>query len=298
MKLNCCWLYAIKKYGYPPSMPDTFKVLEEMKALGFDAVELEGVGEQNMMEVWDNRAALKQKCEDLGLRVMNFCPILPDLISYDDAQRDKALDLFKRGVELGAYFGADFVQTDTYHAPVQFVGDRPYDTGVEFGKRFRVQVEPGYDPVRLWNRIVETMHFCSEEAAKAGLGFLVEPRVGENVSNTDAMLRLIDHVQHDNLGVVLDTGHQNAQKEIMPLAVYKLGSRIRYVHASDNDGRDNDHLAIGRGTIDWEALFQALKDVGFDGWIGVDVGVAAEEMDEQYLESKTALEALIAGVSG
>ena len=35
MKISCCWLYAISKYGYPPSIPDTYRAVEEMAALGF-----------------------------------------------------------------------------------------------------------------------------------------------------------------------------------------------------------------------------------------------------------------------
>jgi hypothetical protein len=45
MKISCCWLYAISKYGYPPSLEDTFKVLGEMRDMGFTSVELEGVRE-------------------------------------------------------------------------------------------------------------------------------------------------------------------------------------------------------------------------------------------------------------
>lgn len=294
MKLNCCWLYAINRYGYPPTIENTFKVLDEMKDLGFDAVELEGVGEENMLEVWENRHALKEHADRLGLRIMNFCPILPDLISLDTDRRARAKELFRLGVQMGSFFGADVVQTDSYTAPVEFVGDRPYGESIQYAQRFKVKIQPGYDPQRLWETLVDTMRFCATEAAEAGLGFLIEPRVGENIANTDGMLRLIEHVGHDNLGVVLDTGHQNAQKEILPLAVHKLGKRIKYIHASDNDGRENEHLAVGRGTIDWEALFQALRDVGFDGWVGVDVG-GVPDLNEQYLESMEVLQKLMAG---
>jgi len=46
MKICCCWLYAISRYGHPPSMEDTFKLIREMKEMGFKAIELEGVKEQ------------------------------------------------------------------------------------------------------------------------------------------------------------------------------------------------------------------------------------------------------------
>jgi hypothetical protein len=63
MKISCCWLYAISTYGYPPSMPDTFKALGDMKALGFEYVELEGVRRDNLMAVYENRHELKESCD-------------------------------------------------------------------------------------------------------------------------------------------------------------------------------------------------------------------------------------------
>jgi len=87
MKINCCWLYAISKYGYPPSIADTQRALGEMAALGFNAVELEGVREENLRAVWAARADLQMRCDDLGLRVINFCPVLPDLVSADPSRR-------------------------------------------------------------------------------------------------------------------------------------------------------------------------------------------------------------------
>lgn len=50
-----------------------------------------------------------------------------------------------------------------------------------------------------------------------------------------------------------------AQKEILPLSIEKLGTRIYYLYVSDNDGRVNEHLGLGKGTIDWEGIFTALK---------------------------------------
>lgn len=73
----------------------------------------------------------------------------------------------------------------------------------------------------------------------------MEPRVGEIVSNTDALLRLMDAVGDENFGALLDTAHLHAQKEILPLSIEKLSSRIYYVHVSDNNGRVNEHLGLG-----------------------------------------------------
>lgn len=292
MKLNCCWLYAISRYGYPPSWNGTLKAIREMKAMGFDAVELEGVREPNLLEVSDRRGELGHFCRELGLEVMNFCPVLPDLVSLNRTRRRKAQALFRTGAELADFFGSAFVQIDSFTAPLHFRGAKPYSTTVRFDQKFEVRIPKGFEWRDQWDALTESAGYCKKIANRLGLTLLLEPRVGELVSNTEGMLRLMDAIGPKGFGVVLDTGHQNGQKELLPLSVMKLGTSIKYVHASDNDGRTQAHQAIGDGTIDWPGLFDALNRVGFDGWVGVDVGRVPNIMSA-YRRSRTALTRLM-----
>ncbi|MCK4418725.1 sugar phosphate isomerase/epimerase, partial [Candidatus Aerophobetes bacterium] len=72
MKINCCWLYAISKYGYPPSLSDTYRVIQEMVDLGFKYIELEGIGERNLRELFQNRQRIKKLAQDIGIKIVNF----------------------------------------------------------------------------------------------------------------------------------------------------------------------------------------------------------------------------------
>lgn len=284
MKISCCWLYAISKYGYPPSIPDTFKVLREMKALGFQYVELEGVRRDNLLAVYEKRLELKKFCDGEGLKVINFCPVLPDSVSPDKKKRKASWDLFKRAAEIANHFGCYTIQGDSFTPPLRFKGDSPYKESISYGKHFTVEVDPKFKWQRQWDAMVATFSFMAHQAKKAGLKFCVEPRVGEMLSNTDAILRMMDYVGDDNFGAVLDTAHQNAQKEILALSVEKLGKRIFFVHAADNDGRVNDHVATGRGTVDWDGVFEGLKKHKFAGYLAIDVGMVPD-IDAQYRES-------------
>ena len=284
MRISCCWLYAITKYGYPPSLADTFKVLKEMKALGFDSVELEGVRRENLMEVYAQRHELKKLCDGEGLRVINFCPVLPGTVSLDRKERAESWVLFKYAIEIANHFETATIQGDSFTPPLKFRGDSPYKESISYGKQFTVEVDPTFEWRDQWEAMVESFSFMTREAKQAGLRFCVEPRVGELLSNTDAILRMMDAVGDGNFGAVLDTAHLNAQKEILALSVEKLGNRIFYVHAADNDSRVNDHLAAGRGTVDWDGVFQGLYKHGFSGYVAVDVGMVPD-IDDQYRES-------------
>jgi len=299
MKLSCCWLYAISKYGYPVAVPDMFKALEEMAALGFRYVELEGMQGPNLREVWESREALQTKCDELGLKVINFCPVIPDLVSLNPQQRKRAIEEeFALAIRIADYFGCETIQADSYTPPFEFIGDQPYKDMISFGLQYRVVIPPEFNWQQQWDVLVDTMTRCSLMAWEAGLPFCLEPRVGEIVSNTDGMLRLMDGVDAadplagENFGAVLDTGHQHAQKEILPLSVEKLGRRIFYLHVSDNDGRVNEHRALGEGTIDWEGVFQALQKFHFSGFVALDIG-RVPDLDDSIKRSRRYLKALL-----
>jgi len=291
MKVSCCFLYVIQHFGYPPSLGDLMRALRMMRRLGFNAVELEAIGEQNLKEIHQNRGAIRDTCEELGLSVVDFSAILPDLVDLDTKKRSRARELYKLGVELAVHFGAGTVQLDSYTAPLKHRGDVPYREAIEYGKPSFVEVDPDFRWPALWGTLVETVVYCNGLAREAGLRLVLEPRVGEIVSNTGGLLRLMDSVEDANFGAVLETAHLNAQKEILVLSEEKLADRIYYLHVADNDGRDNRHLALGEGNIVWRSLFSCLEKHRFDGWVAVDVGGVAD-VDAAYVRSLRFLRAL------
>ncbi|MCK4418531.1 sugar phosphate isomerase/epimerase [Candidatus Aerophobetes bacterium] len=212
MKISCGWIYAISKYGYPPSLGDTYKAIEEMAEMGFKNIELEGIGEENLKEIVKDKEKLKKIVEDLDLRVVNFCPVLPDIVSVEKERRDKAVQLFKIGIDTARYFNCLTIQTDSFTPSLKFIGEAPYKKGSSYGKEYKVKLEPDFNWQEQWKALVDTFAHCTSLAKDAGLKFCLEPRVGELISNTDAVLRLIDAIGDNNFGVLFDTAHQHTQR--------------------------------------------------------------------------------------
>jgi len=75
-----------------------------------------------------------------------------------------------------------------------------------------------------------------------------------------------------SLGLCFDTGHGHMTKNGCEL-VRKLGERLRYVHLADCHGVDDDHCMFREGTVPWDALWEALEDVSFDGTFCVEFPV-------------------------
>ncbi len=84
----------------------------------------------------------------------------------------------------------------------------------------------------------------------------------ENVveKSPDMMVRIIDAVNHPNLGLCFDVGHQFMMSKLNAGAwIEKMGPRLRHVHLHDNHGQADEHLPIGKGRIDYLPIFKALK---------------------------------------
>ncbi len=289
MKITCCWMYAIGKYGFPPSVDQAVQAIHEMGKMGFEYIELEGVGFDNLQSVIDSREQLRQACLEAGVRLSNFAVVLPELISAQPAQMERAMSIFEEGVKTAVYLESPFVWIDSHTPPVEVVSGQLLTDDIIFGQEYQIRIPRDFDWDTFWSHFVKSVSRCNQVAKENGVQLLIEPRVGETTSNTEALLRLAEAVNDDNFGVILDTAHQHAQKEMLPLSVAKLGNLIRYVHVADNDGRVNWHHVPGIGTIDWTGLFLALKKQGYDSYYAVDLE-RMPELERRFLEAKHFLE--------
>jgi len=277
MKISITYLYVIFQYGYPHTVADVLKALPQIHKLGFRFLEMEGLGPAHLRAMYAKRKAVRTALDDCGLQVHNFCVVDRELVSINPAARAKALDRFRLGAELGAFLGAETLHLASYAPPVSYIGDEPYRLGgkrrYRFANRTRVRLPKGFDWQQVWGALVDSCRACAGEAARYSKIVLMEPRVGEVICSVDSLLRLIEHVDRPNFKANFDTGHFSAQRENVVLALAKLKSNFANIHISDNNPVNTDHLPIGDGTIDWHEFFRVLKVMGYNGYLGLDLGM-------------------------
>ncbi len=286
--LTCCYLYPITKYGYPPPAEDTGRHLEEMKALGFQSVELEGIREDHLMAVYDRRHEIHDQVHALDLRVPYFCIVLPGLSAADAATRTHNLHLFEKGCAVAHLLGAHGVLDNAPLPPYQFPDTIPvarhYDTEVLHAAWF----PPDLNWKTYWNNLTDTYRTACDIAAGYGLTYQMHPCLGVLCATTDGYLRFHDAVQRDNLRFTFDTANQFVQKENLALSLRRLADYMDYIHISDNGGLRVEHLAPGAGAIAWDPFFETLDHIGFDGHLGLDLGGAEsdiDDLDEAYTQA-------------
>jgi len=71
------------------------------------------------------------------------------------------------------------------------------------------------------------------------------------------------------IGITLDLGHANLEGQIKPF-IDMLADKIVHVHASNNDGNDDQHNGVEDGSIDYVWFADSLKKIGYDKRIVVE----------------------------
>ena len=89
--------------------------------------------------------------------------------------------------------------------------------------------------------------------------------------NAAGMLRIIDQIDSNAIGLNLDPSHLFPMGELPNMVAYEVGDRIFHTHISDNDGQTNAHWRPGKGKVDWRAFLIALKDIGYDGPLSLEL---------------------------
>lgn len=296
-RIVCAFLYTITKYGYPPKASLTETHLEEMHALGFKSIELEGIREDHLGEMYDNRHRYAKKINELDLNVPYFCTVLPGLSSLNEKERNKQLELFEKGCEVAKSFGSMGVLDNAPLPPYQFPADIPVvrHYGEDILAAAFLPTDVSWETV--WDTMVSTYRTACEIAAAHGLTYHMHPAEGLIASTTDAYLYFHNAVGRDNLRFTLDTANQFAMHDNLALSIMRLKDHVDYIHISDNGGMRFEHLAIGDGKIRWDIFLETLDRINFKGHLGLDIGgdeSAVPDLDKAYRDAAIWLEGNLA----
>jgi D-psicose/D-tagatose/L-ribulose 3-epimerase len=115
---------------------------------------------------------------------------------------------------------------------------------------------------------VEVLRRVGERSRELGvtLGVEVVNRYETNLLNTaEQALALLEEVGDDKIVVHLDSYHMNIEEGDLARPIHLCGDRLGYVHIGDS------HRGyLGSGTIEFERLFRALADIGYEGPIAFE----------------------------
>jgi sugar phosphate isomerase/epimerase len=271
----------------PGAKPE--EAIDIIGSLGFDGVELIANSRSDVQEYWtdDTIGRIRKQLERNRLVLPQFPlfqPVVEGLTSRDPEERKRSLDYFEAGCRIGKKLGAPMVnivapwarelKASTEYLPRYFMSDpKP-------GEKFHIDIAPGFDGDELWRVFTGTMKACLERAKAHGMKFSVENHTHTMLPVTDSFLRLWDAIRDPALGCNLDCGWAMNQREYPPLAIRKLNKHLVNLHMRDIDGRMREMVPVPDGVMDVKAIAEAVKAVGFDGFISLEQDSFRGDMKE------------------
>ncbi len=115
---------------------------------------------------------------------------------------------------------------------------------------------------------VESLKKAADYAGERGVRLAVEPlnRFETDLANTaEQALDLVERIDRENVGLLLDTFHMNIEEKSVPDAIRLAGDRLFHVHTCEND-----RGTPGTGHVPWGDVFTALHDIGYQGQLVIE----------------------------
>lgn len=113
--------------------------------------------------------------------------------------------------------------------------------------------------------LVESLRECADAAAPHGIRFALEPlnRYETDLIHTvEQGMHLIERVDMENFGLLLDTFHMNIEEPDMEESIRTCGKHIFHFHVADSN-----RWYPGAGHLDFHRLLVTLRNTGYQGFV-------------------------------
>jgi D-psicose/D-tagatose/L-ribulose 3-epimerase len=228
--------------------------VETLKQIGYDGVELPLFEpDEPTYSRWGKRL------DDLGLErtAVTIRGAEDNPISADPAVRARAVTCTKQALDCCQAAGCSQLVGPLHSALGEFSGAGPTPDEWKWG--------------------VESMQEVADYAGQVGVTLGVEclNRFETYLLNTHAdSARFARDVNHPSFRVMYDTFHANIEEKSAAEAIRSCGDLLVHVHISEND-----RSTPGAGGVRWDETFDALREIGYDGWMVVEAfGLALPEI--------------------
>jgi D-psicose/D-tagatose/L-ribulose 3-epimerase len=229
-------------------------VLESLKKMGYDGVEIPLFN----LDV-AKCATLGKKLDSLGLRrtAVTIRGSDDNPISPDAKVRALGVANNKKTLDCCQALGAETL-VGPYHSAI----------GIFSG------AGPTADE---WKWGVESMRQTSEYAQTTnvmlGVEYLNRFETYLLTSAADTV-KFVKEVNHPSCKMMYDTFHANIEEKNLAETIRHCAPQLCHVHISEND-----RSTPGKGHVDFKTTFDALREVGYDGWLMVEAfGLALPEI--------------------
>ncbi len=218
--------------------------IDKVQKLGYDILEFQA---QPLLEMTDDECrSIKKYADERGIKLSYSLGLNMkyDVASKDNEIRKGGVEYLKNIVRKIAVMEGELFSGVTYcgwGVPSYFVDEKEKEL--------------------LFARSVDSMQQVMKVAEKEGVTVCCEAvnRFESPLVNTaKEAIEYADAVNSKNIGIHLDTYHMNIEENNIGDAIRLVGKRLRHFHTGENNRN-----VPGRGHLDWDDIFKALKDIDY-----------------------------------
>lgn len=196
-------------------------------------------------------AAYKKLLDSQGMRVATLFAIYlaesgVKLTERDASLRKKYIEMMKEQLDHAKLLGA---------------------IGLGLGY-IRGMHEPNETEADALKRIAEALHEIGSYAQSIGSTILLEPVNRYEINTLNSAVRTVDFIKENQLEGVslqLDMFHMNIEDRSIPYAIQYAKGLISNIHISSST-----RYAVGTGHFDYAEVTNALRSVGYDGFLTLE----------------------------
>ena len=243
----------------------TFGCIEKAKEMGFDAIEFVEFNGPNGETPLEYAGKLRAEADRVGIEISNFA-VGADFLNGSDGDLEAEVNRVKGLVDIAAALGCPTMRHDITGGPA----NRTYQ---------------GYD--NCVGRLADGCRAVTEYAAQKGVKTMTENH-GFFSQDSLRVEKLINTVESDNFGQLVDMGNFLCADDDPVTAVGRCAPYAFYVHAKDfivksgqeaNPGagffqsRGGNFLRgtiVGHGDVPVVQCLRALKGAGYDGYVSIE----------------------------
>lgn len=119
----------------------------------------------------------------------------------------------------------------------------------------------------------EGLQRAARRGKELGVTVCVEPEPGLMIQKGDEYVEFVtNYAAFPNVGLNFDMGHFYCVGEDPAQLIRRIGKRALHFHLEDIAAdRVHFHLPPGDGAMDFRAIFAALKEIGYAGWVTIEL---------------------------
>jgi sugar phosphate isomerase/epimerase len=202
----------------------------------------------------DRRKLLRKQAEDAGLTILGLHWLLAkteglQITSPDAAVRQRTAEYLAELARCCRDLGGDIMV---------------------FGSPKQREIPPGHSYEHAREFAVDTFHRAADTFTDNGVTLCLEPLAPTETKfiNTCAeACEILQRINHPNFALHQDVKAMSAETKLsVPELIRRYAQWTRHFHANDPNQR-----GPGFGETDFRPIFQALKDIDYQGWISVEV---------------------------